>query len=70
MYIPENNRKNPTKCAGNWGTEDEFQCGSLNCDDVFDSGVCEHSSHGFLYVHNIYERPEECPYNTPTHEGL
>ena len=65
MYIPDNNKNNPTKCAGNWGTDSEFQCMFLACDSVFDKGVCENPDvvNSPLTVPNIYKRPKRCPFN-------
>ena len=62
LFIPDANRKNQTKCCGNFGTTDEFQCMWLAHDEVFAKGSCEL---GEFFVHDVYSRPSACPLNTP-----
>ena len=64
FYVPEDNRKNPTQCCGKWGTPDEWQCMWLAHDDVFGKGVCEWGN-GRVAVHDVYDRPKNCPLRTP-----
>lgn len=65
-----------TICVGNFGTDQEFQCGSLNCHDSIniERGLCEYYKGntsikqesefvaGYVRpIHNTNIRPDWCP---------